>query len=114
MACPPKEMVLKEDVFYYPGRIQNIFVTNILGYISVYNYDTNMKRKYRRHGFWNSSSNNIDGMIISKYLLTWVLTLVVRRRMNNNFNELHTLSYTDFRHLMISSNVIINVDSVNK
>ena len=33
IACLPKEMILMNDVLYHPGRIQNSFVTNILGYI---------------------------------------------------------------------------------
>ena len=33
MACLPKEIVLKEDVLYHPGRIHNSFGTNVLRYI---------------------------------------------------------------------------------
>ena len=32
-SCLPKEIILKEGVIYHPGNVQNILVTNILGFI---------------------------------------------------------------------------------
>ena len=33
LTCPPKETILKEGALCRPGKIQNSFVTNILGFI---------------------------------------------------------------------------------
>ena len=92
--------------FIKQGTIQSLHVL-------LYNYDMNMKRKYRRDSVWDSSSNSIDGIwdVHYQFLVTCVLTLVVRRRRRRRRKK----SWSNkLNKLMASSNVKINVNSLNK
>ena len=68
----PKEMTLKEGVMYCPGKVQNNFVTNLLGFI-VWMYICGGIAKKEE---WAKKSSFINTKVIANYyaILQYLIT----------------------------------------